>query len=107
MRIKVSDILNYDRIVTKVAEAKSYRKMLGQSEVMELTFENDIGEPGEIYESVVFQCCYCEGHMSNGCRFTNTESKHVKTDYIPDWIMYVHMSGVEVEELWVQPSEHI
>lgn len=22
-------------------------------------------------------------------------------------VMYVHMSGVEVEELWVQPSEHI
>lgn len=34
MRIKVSDILNYDGIVTKVAEAESYRKMLGQSEVM-------------------------------------------------------------------------
>lgn len=54
MRIKVSDILNYDMIVTKVAEAESYQKMLGQAEVM-----------------------------------------------------YVHMSGVEVEELWVQPSEHI
>lgn len=26
MRIKVSDILNYDRIVTKVAEAESYQK---------------------------------------------------------------------------------
>ena len=52
MRIKVSDILNYDRIVTKVAEAESYRKMLGQAEVMEFTFENDIGEHGEIYESI-------------------------------------------------------
>lgn len=28
MRIKVSDILNYDRIVTKVAEAESYQKCL-------------------------------------------------------------------------------
>ena len=81
--------------------------MLGQAEVMEFTFENDIGEHGEIYESAVFQCCYCDGHMPNGCRLTNTESKHVKTAYIPDWIMYVHMSGIEIEELWVQPSEPI
>lgn len=94
--MRVSAIFDAKELLAEIAKIKEYRKMMGLSEDIgdKIPLENDIGEPGEIYEGAFI--------YTNGDEVINTAEKHVKIAHIPGHLGHVYFSNITIDDAYIQ-----
>lgn len=96
--MKVSELFNDEKYREQIKKLKSYGKLMGE-ELRCDSLENDIGEPGELFDGAKIDL------LSR--RISLNESKKVKKCYIPsrEIVQIEILPGVEIEikECYMQP----
>ena len=108
--MKVSLLFNRDKLCNEIERLRQYKLMIGDDceKKLELPLENDIGEPGEIYEGailVTYRYQYHKNHVEEDVSLKSDKVKHVKVAYLPSWIDSILMENISIDEAYVQPSD--
>ena len=99
--MRVSAIFDDKEMFAEIAKIKEYRKMMGLSEDIgdRIPLENDIGEPGEIYEGALI--------YTSGAGVINNAKKHVKIAHIPGYFSYVEFPSVTIDDAYIQYHKEV
>ena len=102
MHLKVGLMFNPGSLRKMLGKIKQYNSLVGKEYTEEIILENDIGEPGEIYDGAV-----CSLHRR--VDITLTRSGKFRTAYIPSMVRLNidSRSPIQIAEVYIQPNRSV
>ena len=102
MHLKVGLLFNPNNLRKTLDKIKQYNSLMGDEYTDEFTLENDIGEPGEIYDGAT---CYLHRRVD----ITLTRSGKFRTAYIPSMVRLNidSRSPIQIAEVYIQPNRSV